>query len=62
MKIIYNRTFVFGGLKESEKIFFLIPSIRISYINTHKDCVGLVFAFGFLFWEFVYNIGIAKNS
>lgn len=59
-KIIFTDFHVFGGKYDYGKLFFLLPSIRISYVPYGPACFALHIGFGILFWEFVLTIEWAK--
>ena len=54
-------TFVFGGFDGKERLFFLLPSIRISYAPYGPVCRAIHIGLGILFWEFVFTVEFLKE-
>lgn len=55
-KSVFWDSHIFGGFDMKERLFFLLPSIRISYIPYGPACFAIHIGVGFLFWEFVFTI------
>lgn len=59
LNIVYTRRFVFGGFKDENRLFFVIPCLRISFFP-YEGWYSLTIGFGILFWEFACRIEIEK--
>ena len=61
-KPIYTDSHTFGGFDGKERLFFLLPCVRISCVPYGSECLAIHIGLGILFWEFVFTVEFLKEK